>query len=132
MNPNKNYVKKVLGLSDAELAELEQADKMIDRDAGNKTHLDFDLSPEQEKVSKEMRRAETVKKSKPVYKFEKKPRAPRKGDDAKRTIIAEIARFLQENTAFSIENVEIANETKLITFNFEGNSFKLDLIKTKK
>jgi hypothetical protein len=52
----------------------------------------------------------------------------KKEDAVKEQIIAEMAQFLSEK----YENIQIINETKLILFENEGETFKIDLIRQRK
>lgn len=102
-----------------ERAEAEWWDKQID--LGNPTP--HDLTPEQEKVSKEARITTGDKKKKTTaYKFEKKARPK---DAEKVEIVRKFFEFAENFT----ENCEITNETKEISFIFNGNSYSLSLIK---
>lgn len=64
-------------------------------------------------------KGETPKRKAPTKKF----------DEEKAEIINKLYEFLNE---IDTENVEIANPTKLITFDFGENTYKLDLVKTRK
>lgn len=76
-----------LGLNDAEIAEILQADKEIDQGADL-----FPLTAEQEQASKEVRK--TTAKNPTVYNF--KPRE-KKVNNSKRELIAVIQKALEDN-----------------------------------
>ena len=104
--------------------EVYNADKAIDR--GEK--MDFDLPPEKEKVARQYARTGT-RKQPTVYKFGKKERKP---NATKAGIIAEIARFLAENSEFAVENLEIVNKERQIAFGIGADKFELTLVQKRK
>ena len=107
-----------LKCTEAEALEIYQADCAIDK--GEK--MDFDLTAEQQKVVKKMTRAD---RKPTVYKFDKRER---KENPTKEAIIAEIAKFLAENSENACENVEIPNKGRQIAFKVGENSFELTLV----
>lgn len=120
-------IQRGLKCSWEEAMEVWKDDKAIDKGENL-----FELTDEQKKVAKKYTIAPHKKKNSgpTVYNF--KTDKPKKKDAEKEEIIAEIARFLQENASIAFENVEIANPTKLITFKIGENVFKLDLIRQNK
>lgn len=59
-------------------------------------------------------------------KRERKPNATKGG------LIAELARFLEENSAFSTENITIVNAERQISFTIGADSFDLTLVQKRK
>lgn len=112
-----------LHCSIAEAIEIYDSDKAIDKGLPQ----DFDLTPEQKKVAQKMTHTGTRKPT--AYKFKQRERKP---DAPKEEIIAEIAKFLQENAPFQVNNCVIANVSKLITFEVNGENYKIDLTRTRK
>lgn len=108
-----------LGCSIAEAKGIIASDKIIDK--GGRTP--FDLPPEQEKLAKKWGNAGT-RKQPTIYKFDKKNN--KKANPTKEGLIALIAETLK-NSDLKIENLEIPNLGKLITFDLDGKSFEIDL-----
>ena len=106
-----------LGLTDAEIQQVLEDDKRIDK--GEKL---FELTEEQKAVAK---KATNTKRGPTVYNFQQRER---KKNSTKAEIIAEIAQFLTEK----VENLEIINEEKLISFKMGENTFELDLRQKRK
>lgn len=107
---------KSLDISREEAIEVLQDDADIDK--GKKK--DFDLSKEQEKE---------VKKSLGKREYKKDPNKKRKErpkDEIKIKMVAEFAEMLK-NKGFS--DVNITNESKIITFLNENDTFELNLIR---
>ena len=115
---------KTLGLSREDAIQLVLDDKAIDK--GEK--MDFDLTPEQKKVSKKYTGAGTKKRT--VYKFD--TAKSKKENPVKQTIIAEIEQFLLKNDAICAENVEITNKERQIVFEKDGNDYELTLVQKRK
>ena len=107
-----------LGISLAEAKDIKEKDKIIDR--GGRT--EFDLSKEQEKMAKKFANTGT-RKTPTVYKFDQKQK---KANPTKEGIIAILAESLK-SCGLTIENLEIPNKGKLITFTLDGNNFEIDL-----
>ena len=117
---------KKLGLSDAEIAEVLEADRAIER--GQKQ--EFDLSAEKLKESKKYTKAE---RAPVVYKLDNEGgKRSRKENATKAGIISEIYTFLMENANFSAENVEITNKERQIAFESGGEKFELTLVQKRK
>lgn len=115
---------RLLKCSEAEAEDIVEKDRLIDK--GEK--VDFDLTPEQEKVAKKYRNCNDRKK--PIV-FDNKPRE-RKQNATKSGIIAELEQFLKENSTFSVENVEVLNKERQIFFQIGENSFELTLVQKRK
>lgn len=116
-----------MGMSEDEIKELIEYDKRVERGED-----DYKLTPEQEKVSRDSRRTGT-RKVPTVYKLDNTGgKRSRKENPTKGGIIAELAKFLTENSEYAVENLEIANKERLITFKIGGESFDLTLIQKRK
>lgn len=131
-------IMRLLGCTLDEAKDVIKTDKQIDR--GEKVY--FDLTPEQEKIAKKWAHTgtrkvkakvdtatDTEEKNPTVYKWDK--RETHKANPTKEGIIAFIAESLMAS-GLNIQNLEIPNKGKLITFDLDGNSYKLDLIQKRK
>ena len=119
---------KKLGLSDKEIEELIAADAAIDK--GEK--MPFDLTEEQAKEAKKYTKAGT-KKAPTVYKLDNaEGKRSRKENPTKAAIIAEIAKFLAENSENACENVEITNKERQIAFKIGENCYEFTLVQKRK
>lgn len=120
----KERIMRTLGVSAEEAEEIIQCDKAIDK--GERVY--FDLSIEKEKEAKKMSNVRDRKR--PIL-LERKPRE-RKANPTKGSIIAEIAKFLQETSENACENVEITNKERQISFKIGENSYELTLVQKRK
>ena len=111
MNKQIEAMKK-LGYTDAEIAEMLEADKRIDR--GEKL---FELDPELEAGAKKARQADRKANSEPV-------KRERKANDDKRTLIAVISNVIN---GLSDEAVEITNIEREMVFRYKGAKYKIVL-----
>ena len=119
---------KRLGMTDAEIADVIASDNAIDK--GEK--MPFDLTPEQEKEAKKYTKAGT-RKAPTVYKMDNTDgKRSRKENPTKAGIIAEIAKFLAENSENACENVEITNKERQIAFKIGENAYELTLVQKRK
>lgn len=119
---------KKLGLSEKEIQELIAADAAIDK--GEK--MPFDLTEEQAKEAKKYTKAGT-KKAPTVYKLDNaEGKRSRKENPTKAAIIAEIAKFLAENSENACENVEITNKERQIAFKIGENCYEFTLVQKRK
>lgn len=107
-----------LDISIAEAKDIIASDKLID--GGGRT--DFDLSKEEEKQAKKWANVGT-RKAPTIYKFDQKQK---KANPTKEGIIVILAEALG-SCGLDIQNLEIPNKGKLITFDFAGNKFEVDL-----
>ena len=107
---------KNLGCSQAEALDIIACDKAIDK--GERL---FELTDEQKKNAKKMCAIGTKTKTEKVVKNHKK-------DAEKAEIISELAQFLTEK----VENLEILNAERQISFKIGDNSYELTLIKKRK
>ena len=121
----KERIIRVLGVTEAEADEILTCDKKIEQ---GKERMDFDLDPETEKMAKKF--ANAGERKKPIV-FDGKARQ-RKENPTKGGIVAELAEFLEKNSGFAIENVEITNKERQIAFKIGGESFELTLIQKRK
>ena len=106
--PTKKQIEAMekLGFSAEEIADIIKSDEAIDK--GEKVY--FDLDPEKEKEAKKFAKAGT-RKAPTVYKLDNaEGKRSRKENPTKAAIIAEIAKFLEENSENACENVEITNK----------------------
>lgn len=108
----------------AEAEKVYEYDKAVEHD--EKT--EFDATPEQLKVERQMARTGT-RKTPTAYKFAKKERKP---NATKGGLIAEIAQFLSENSGFAVENLEITNKERQIAFEIGGEKFEFTLVQKRK
>lgn len=108
----------LLGCSIVEAKQIVADDKAIDK--GEKL---FEMTPEQKAVSKQYRQGE---RKPTVYSFTKRER---KADTTKEGVIAEIAKFLEEN---GYESVKITNKSKIIAFKIGEDNYELNLIRKRK
>ena len=112
-----------LGITEQEAEELMAYDKAVDK--GEKTA--YDLTAEQEKVAKKMRGVGTrTHADTGTYNFNKRTR---KENPTKANIIAEIAKFLQEN---AYDGVKITNKERQIAFSVGENDFEFTLVQKRK
>lgn len=114
---------KTLDIPEAEAIQLVMDDKAVDK--GEKL---FELSAEQKKVAKKY--AGTGTKKRTVYKFDTTKK--KKENPIKQKIIAEIERFLNENSEISAENVQITNAERQIFFQIGSNDYELTLVQKRK
>lgn len=115
---------KKLGYSDAQIEEMLEDDKAVDRGE----ELPWDMSKEEHKKAMKYANADEHKKP-TVYKFDKRER---KENAPKKTIIDAIYAFLVENDAFSPVNVEILNKERQISFDFANEKFEITLTQKRK
>ena len=88
---------------------------------------DYIINEEQEELDK---KAKGVVKPQATDKTKRKPvERVAKENPTKELIIAEIAKTLQ---ALGVDNLKIENKTKIITFNYVNESFKVDLVQKRK
>ena len=119
---------RVLDVSAEEADEILKADKAIDR--GEREP--FDLSPEKEKLAKKFANVDTKQRKKPtVYNLDARGKA-RKENPTKASIIAELAKFLTENSENACEMVEITNKERQIAFKIGENAYELTLVQKRK
>lgn len=120
----KDRIMRILKVSAEEADEILKADKAIDKGE----RMEFDLSPEQEKMAKKF--ANTHERKRPMV-LDNKPRA-RKENPTKGGIIAELAKFLTENSDYATKEVEILNKERQISFKIGDETYELTLVQKRK
>ena len=124
----KEKLMRKLNCSAEEAEDIIRTDKMIDR--GERSP--YDLDPEKEKEAKKFAKAGT-RKAPTVYKLDNADgKRSRKENPTKAGIIAEIAKFLVENSENACENVEITNKERQIAFKIGENCYELTLVQKRK
>lgn len=118
--PNVARMMRLLNCDEAEARQVIADDKAIDRGEP----MPFDLTPEQMKISRQYTKIGT-RKTPTVYNFE--PRK-RKENPTKQSIIAELAKFLTEQSENACENVNITNKERQIAFSIGTNNYELTLV----
>ena len=119
MDSQKDRIMRELGVDEQTAEQLIADDKAIDRGE----RMPFDLTPEQEKLAKKYVRGESKKPR--VYNFDTRKR---KENTTKSGIIADLGQFLAEK----VENLEIINPEREVSFTLEGKSFSLTLTQHRK
>lgn len=114
-------IQKILEVSEEEALEILAYDEAVEKG----TATDYDYTPEEKKVAKQMRGTGT-RKVPTVYNLENGRQ--RKENPTKEAIIAELAKFLAEQSENACENVEIVNKTRMISFAIGEKSFELSLV----
>lgn len=107
---------RLLDISEEEALQVIADDKAIDK--GQKL---FEQTKEQKAVAKQMS-ATGTRKTPTVYNFDTTKRE-RKKDSTKEEFITNLAQYLEN----CVENVEILNPSKLISFKIGEDTFELDL-----
>lgn len=113
-----------LGMTEKEALDVVACDHEIDRGIAQ----DFDLDPEREKMAKKFANA-TTKKKPTAYDFKQRKR---KANPTKASIIAEIAKFLAEDSENACENVVITNKERQISFSIGDNQYEFTLVQKRK
>ena len=114
-----------LHLTEAEALDVIDADKCIDR--GEK--MEFDLPEDKAKVAKEYAKINAKGKAPTVYKFDKRER---KANPTKQSIIAELAKFLTEQSENACEDIVITNAERQVAFRIGDNNYELTLVQKRK
>ena len=117
-----------LGMSCEDALAMLAEDKRIDRGEV----MEWDLPPEEHKKAMKYANSDEKKKKAPTaYKFDTSGKK-RKENPTKAGIIAELARFLTENSEYATENVEITNKERQIAFKIGENSYEFTLVQKRK
>lgn len=120
----EDEIKKVnlmrLGMTEMEALDVIDCDHEIDRGVAQA----FDLDPEREKMAKKFANA-TTKKKPVAYNFTQRER---KSNPTKAGIIAELAKFLTEQSENACEDVEILNKERQIGFTIGDQKYELTLV----
>jgi hypothetical protein len=126
---------KKLGYSDAQIEEMIEDDKAVDRNEP----LPWDMSKEEHK--KAMKYANVDEHKKPAKPTEKKTPTvynwntegkPKKQNITKEALVSALAQFLAENAELGCENVEITNKQGKISFKVGDNDFTFSLTQHRK
>jgi hypothetical protein len=117
----KERIMRSLGVSSEEADEILASDKAIDRGQPQ----EFDLPPDKVKIGQKYCHTGT-RKTPTAYKFDQRKTV--KDNPTKEGLI----QFLFEALKTEVENLEIANKTKLLTFSMSGENFELNLIQKRK
>lgn len=122
----KEYQAKISNLMKKLDCTAEEAKEIImdDYDIDHDVKKDFDLSAEKLKEANKYTKT-GMRKAPTAYKFEKRQR---KENPTKRSIVAELATFLRENSENACEDVEITNIERMIAFRVGENRYELTLI----
>ena len=120
----KQKIMSLLDCSEEEAEDVMKWDKVIDQ--GGRTP--YDLNPEAEKEAKKYANSRERKRP-PAYDFKKRER---KANPTKGAIIAEIAKFLEENSENACENVIITNKERQIAFRIGENDYEFTLVQKRK
>ena len=119
-----NRLMSNLGISEQEAHEVMAYDKSVEK--GEST--EYDLSPDKLEVARKFAHTGT-RKNPTVYKFTKRERKP---NATKAGIIAELFKFLTENSDFATESVTILNKERMIGFKIGEESYELTLVQKRK
>lgn len=122
MEEKIKHFMEALDITEAEANELIAYDKQVDR--MKDSEVANDLTAEQKKIVKKMS-STGVRKTPTTYQFSKRERKP---NATKEGIIAELAKFLAENSENAVKNCEIVNKNRLIHFAVGDKEFDLTLI----
>ena len=127
---DKEQIQRIMtGLkcSEAEAKEILAYDKEVDK-AKVKDRLAHDLDIETEKEAKKMINVREHKKA-PNYQFSQRER---KANPTKGGIIAELAKFLENDSEFATEKVTITNKERIIAFSIGDDNFEITLTQKRK
>lgn len=110
--------------NEVEAQDILAYDKAVEK--GEATQ--YDLTADQQKIARKYTHAGT-RKAPAAYKFPQKQRKP---NATKGGIIAELAEFLEKVSNFSVENLQITNKERQISFSVGENTFELTLVQKRK
>lgn len=113
-----------LKCSQEEAEKVYEYDKAVEHD--EKT--EYDLPPDKLAIARKQAHTGT-RKTPPAYKFKKRERKP---NATKGGLITELAQFLGQNNDFAVENVEITNKERQISFEIGEERFELTLVQKRK
>lgn len=118
---------KKLGYSDAQIEEMLEDDKAVDRNEP----LPWDMSKDEHKkamkyANVDEHKKSTEKKAPTVYNWNTEGKT-KKENTTKVEIIAALANFLAENTDLGCENVEIVNKQGKISMKIGENLYSVSL-----
>ena len=119
---------KKLGYSDAQIEEMLEDDKAVDRNES----LPWDMTKEEHKKAMKYANADEHKKKEPtVYNWDTKGKTT-KQNVTKEQLISALADFLTENEDLGCENVSITNKQGKVEFTVGENSFSFSLTQHRK
>lgn len=120
----KEKLMRILKISAEEAEQIIADDKDIDKGKAK----DFDLTPEELKVSMKMRHC--IDRKKPTaYKWTKRERKP---NPTKGAVITELAEFLSTESNNDCQDVVISNKERQIDFVIGDKHFSLTLVEHRK
>lgn len=122
----KEKLMRILNITAEEAEDVIAMDKAIDKGE----RVPFDLSPEKEKEAHKFANAGT-RKAPTAFKLDATGKK-RKENPTKAAVIAEIAKFLTENSENACENVNITNKERQIAFKIGENDYELTLVQKRK
>lgn len=130
-NERIDFLVDTLECSIEEAKDLMRYDEKV-KSAKAKDKLEYDLTAEQEKVSKKMRNVpshskSTEKKGSPSYKWETKEK---KVNVTKKDFIADLVQYLQTND--KVLNINVENAERLIAFSIGEKNYTLTLTEKRK
>lgn len=109
-----------------EALEIYKCDKAIDRGE----HMDFDLSPEQEKEVRKMIKHDTMSgKTKKPSNYTTKPKE-RKVNEPKKAFIEDLVAWLGESETYG--NIEVVNAERQVKFTIGEDTFELTLVQKRR
>lgn len=114
-------IMNLLNCTEEEAIQVIADDKAIDK--GQK--MSFDLTPEQEKVARSYAKTST-------HTITQKVERKRKENPTKAGIISELANFLTKDSENAVENVEIINKERQLSFKIGENVFEIILTQKRK
>ena len=119
---------KKLGYSDAQIEEMLEDDKAVDRNEP----LPWDMSKEEHKKAMKYANADEHKKKEPtVYNWDTKGKTT-KQNVTKEQLISALADFLSTSEELGCENVSITNKQGKVEFTVGENSFSFSLTQHRK
>lgn len=129
---------KALDITEEEAHEVMAYDKVVDKSKVKDT-LPYDLTEAQEKISKEMRKSRKEAPPKPVTKEKNGPtiyaldntqgKRSKKANPTKASIISVIQKAIEEH---GVENLEVENPERLLSFTVDGNPYTITLTANRK
>ena len=122
---------KKLGYSDAQIEEMLEDDKAVDRNEP----LPWDMSKEDHKKAMKYANADEHKKSEKktptTYNWDTTDK-PKKQNITKEALVTALATFLQENADLGCVDVEITNKQGKVAFKVGENDFTFSLTQHRK
>ena len=116
----------LLDCSEEQAKSIIEHDQKVDKMTVKE--CESDLTDDQKAIAKKYRQGD---RKPTVYNFDTSKRQ-RKENPTKSGIIAELAKFLEENSENACENVEITNKERQIAFKIGENAYELTLVQKRK